>query len=53
MNSPTEHPNFLDTTSDNISVPSKEPSCFRIIPTPSPKIIPPNTVAKSKSWVTL
>ena len=41
--------NFLDTTKDNISVPSSEPSCFKIIPTPSPRIIPPKTVANNKS----
>ena len=44
---------FLDTTKDNISVPSSEPSCFKIMPTPSPRIIPPKTVANNKSWVTL
>ena len=49
--SPTDNPNFLDITSDMISVPSSEPSFLSTIPTPVPRIIPPKTVARSKSFV--
>ena len=51
INSPTENPNFLDTINESISVPSNEASLFNIVPTPTPKIIPPNTVANNKSFV--
>ena len=51
-NSPTETIlSLFESTIDNISVPSNDALFLRIKPTPRPNKIPPNTVAKSKSFV--